>query len=143
MRSITKRLPLWHIVLIIGISAIAIPVAALVCVTAKAGVYEHQAHLDLQAGKENDHAEAKDSKDKKDSKAAKDSHAAGPSIKSLQDDYYERRRQHWENRLDNRLDDEEIDDDNDDDFASDDNDGQQDVYERRREYYRDRLDEDW
>ena len=143
MRSIMKRLALWHIVLIIGIAVVAIPVAARVSGPAQAGVNEQDKYLGHQNGNHHDDAVARESKDKKDPKVRKGDPAARPGIKRPQDDYYQRRRQHWERRLDNRLDDEEIGDDNDDDFAADDSDRQQDVYERRREYFRDRLDEDW
>jgi len=140
MRSITKLLASGHIVLIVGIAAITIPVMARVYLPAKAVVDEQPEYLDQHFGNQGDKAEFKESKVKVDPKARAEDHAAGSRVKRVQDDYYERRRQHWERRLDNRLDDEEIGDDSDSDV---DIDRQQDVYERRREYYRERLDEDW
>ena len=137
MRSIKRRLALWHIVLIIGMAAITIPVAARSYIPAKAIFNEWDECLGQHIGNHHKDADAKDSKDEKDPKASKEDRTVGSGVGRRQDDYYERRRQHWEKRLDNRLDDEEIGDDNDDEFDD------EDVYERRREYYRDRLDEDW
>ena len=142
MRSIKKRLAHWRLVLIICIAAVAIPIAASVYTPEKAAVMGTNEHLYYQNGIHNDAADANDTKNKKISDAGKVGRPVGSSVMRPQDDYYERRRQHWEKRLDNRLEhrdeylDEENGDDNDDDFGDDD-------IDRRREYYRDRLDEDW
>jgi hypothetical protein len=81
-------------------------------------------------------------------------------------DYYDRRREYWEDRLERRLDDEEFDDEtgndkdadskdkkdskaakddkaNKDDSAESDLDQEEELIERRREYWRDRLDREW
>jgi hypothetical protein len=139
MRSIKRPLALWHIFSIVGIAAIAMPVAARVYLPAKAAVNEQRVRLDQHIGNHNEAV----TKDGKEPIASKRCPTVRQGARRLQDDYYERRRQHWERRLDNRLDEEENGDENDNDFADEDVDKQQDVYERRREYYRDRLDEDW
>jgi len=142
MRSIKKRLAHWRLVLLIGIAAVAIPIAASVYTPEKAAVMGTNEHLYHENGIHNDATDANDNKSRKISDAGKVGHPVGSSVRQPQDDYYERRRQHWEKRLDNRLEhrdeylDEENGDDNDDDFGDDD-------IDRRREYYRDRLDEDW
>jgi hypothetical protein len=54
MRFIKKQLSLWRIVLIIGVAAIAIPVASRVSSTAKAVVEERQDHLEQQTTASNE-----------------------------------------------------------------------------------------
>jgi len=119
--------------LIVGIAAIAMPVAASVYVPAKTAFNEQQDYLDRHIGIDTVAAS------RTDPKVGKGGHAARHGVRR-QDDYYERRRQHWERRLDTRLDEEENGDNN---SADEGDDRQQDIYDRRREYYRDRLDEDW
>ena len=77
MRFIKKQLSLWRIVLIIGVAAIAIPIAARVHVATKPQSDEEeywsrrverrldrrQEYLDRQTGEDKDDADAKDSKD--------------------------------------------------------------------------------
>ena len=72
MRFIKKQLSLWRIVLIIGVAAIAIPIASRVSPTAKAVVKERQDYLDQQTTADNEDADDKHSKAKnsKESKAA-------------------------------------------------------------------------
>lgn len=168
MRFLTKQLSSWRIVLIIGVAAIAIPIASRVSSTAKAVVKERQDYLDLQSAADNDDAGDKHNKAKhsKESKAA-----VGLSVALLQDILYDRRSQYWDQRVLRRLesheeylDEQTVDDDkdadaktnkdskaakdknskaaadDDEDFADDDVDKE---LERRREYWRKRLDRDW
>src|SRR4030095_15527637 len=161
MRFIKKQLSLWRIVLIISVAAIAIPIAARVSPTAIAVVKERQDNLDQQTTAVNEDSDAKHSKD---SKAA-----VGKGVAWQQDDYYDRRREYWEKRVERRLDreeylDEESVDDNDADAKEskankdkkdskadkDDGDDEDDSLdqeaeriERRREYWRQRLDKEW
>jgi hypothetical protein len=159
MRFIKKQFSLWRIVLIIGVAAIAIPIAARVSPTAIAVVEERQ-----QANADNEEADAKHSKD---NKAAVGEGVARPQ----DDDYYDRRRRYWEKRVERRLDDENLDEQTGDDdedadakdsksakdkdknkdkdskAAADDEDDADDnvdrEIERRREYWRKRLDREW
>jgi hypothetical protein len=142
MRFIKKQFALWRLVLIIGVAAIAIPIAARVSQTALAVVDERQEHLDRQAGEDNADADAKHSKD---SKAA-----VGRDVERLQDDYYDRRRRYWEDRVERELDDDDDADTEDKkdskagkDDGDDEDDPEEEAIERRREYWRDRLDRDW
>ena len=158
MRFIKKHLSLWRIVLIIGVAAIATPVASRVSSTAKAVGAERQDSLE-QTAAANEDAYTKYSKD---SKAV-----VGPVVARPQDDYYERRREYWDKRIERRLDrreeylDEQTQDDDkdadakdskakakdskdaadDEDYADDDNVDKE--IDRRREYWRKRLDKDW
>ena len=159
MRFIKKQLSLWSIVLIIGMAGIAILIAARVSPTAKAVVKERQDYLDQKTTAHNEDAYAKHSKD---SKAA-----VGLGVARPQDDYYDRRREYWDRRVERRLDrreeylDEQTVDDNkdadakdskaakdkdskdavdDEDYADDDVDKE---IEKRREYWRQRLEKDW
>ena len=158
MRLIKKHLSLWRIVLIIGVAAIAIPVTSRVSSTAKAVVEERQDHLEQKTAASNEDTYTKYSKV---SKAV-----VGPGVARPQDDYYERRREYWDKRIERRLDrreeylDEQTQDDDkdadakdskakdknskaaadDEDYADDDVDRE---VERRREYWRKRLDKDW
>jgi hypothetical protein len=143
MRFIKKQFALWRLVLIIGVAAIAIPIAAHVSQTALAVVDERQEHLDRQAGADNADADAKHSND---SKAA-----VGRGVERLQDDYYDRRRRYWEDRVERDLDEDDDADTKDkkdskagkDDGDDDAVDQEEDAIERRREYWRDRLDKEW
>jgi len=162
MRFLKKQLLLWRIVLIIGMAGIAILIAARVSPTAKAVVKERQDYLDQKTTAHNEDAYAKHSKD---SKAA-----VGLGVARPQDDYYDRRREYWDKRIERRLDrreeylDEQTGDDkedadvkdskdskaakdkdskdavDDEDYADDDVDKE---IERRREYWRKRVDRDW
>lgn len=167
MRFIKKQMSLWRIVLIVGVSAIAIPVATRVSQTAKAVVKERHDYLDQKTSAHNEDAYAKHSKAKhsKDSKAA-----VGLGVAPPQGDFRERRREYWDRRIERRLDrreeylDEQTGDDKDDadnkdrkaakdkdsKAAADDEDDEDDKddngdreSERRREYLRRRLDKDW
>jgi len=163
MRFIKKQLSLWSIVLIIGMAGIAILIAARVSPTAKAVVKERQDYLDQKTTAHNEDAYAKHSKD---SKAA-----VGLGVARPQDDYYDRRREYWDKRIERRLDrreeylDEQTGDDKEDadvkdskdskaakdkdskdaaadeDYADDDNVDKE--IERRREYWRQRLEKEW
>lgn len=114
MRFLTKQLSWWRMVLIVGVAAIAIPIASRVSSNAKAVVRERQADLsqklDLQsaAGNEdatNNHSQVKHSQANH-SKAnhSKESKAAvGLSVAPLQDILYDRRSQYWDKRVLRRL----------------------------------------
>jgi len=162
MRFLKKQLSLWRIVLIIGMAGIAILIAARVSPTAKAVVKERQDYLDQKTTARNEDAYAKHSKD---SKAA-----VGLGVARPQDDYYDRRREYWDKRIERRLDrreeylDEQTGDDkedadvkdskdskaakdkdskdavDDEDYADDNVDKE---IERRREYWRQRLEKEW
>jgi hypothetical protein len=161
MRFLKKQLSWWRIILIIGVAAMAIPIASRVSSTAKAVVKERQDYLDLQSTAANEDA------DDKDSKASKA--AVGEGVAPPQDILYDRRSQYWDQRVLRRLEsheeylDEQTKDDNDadakdskaakdkgqkskdaaddEDYADDDNVDKE--LERRREYWRKRLDRDW
>ena len=96
MRFIKNQFRLWRIVLIIGVAAIAIPIATRVSPTATAVVKE-QDYLHQQTTVDNEDADAKHSND---SKAAVSEGVA----RHQDDDYYERRRDYWEKRVERRLD---------------------------------------
>jgi hypothetical protein len=162
MKFLKKQLSLWRIVLIIGMAGIAILIAARVSPTAKAVVKERQDYLDQKTTAHNEDAYAKHSKD---SKAA-----VGLGVARPQDDYYDRRREYWDKRIERRLDrreeylDEQTGDDkedadvkdskdskagkdkdskeavDDEDYADDNVDKE---IERRREYWRQRLEKEW
>jgi len=81
--------------------------------------------------------------------------AVNVGIALLQDDdYYDRRREYWEKRIERELDDEDADDDDGEtrdskdskkaaDDEADEHDDVEREIERRREYWRKRLDRDW
>jgi hypothetical protein len=165
MRFLKKQLSWWGIVLIIGVAAMAIPIASRVSSTAKTVVKERQDYLDLQNAADNEGAYAKHSKAKH-SKASKA--AVGLSVALLQDLLYDRRSQYWDKRVlrrlesrDEYLEEQTVDDDkdadakdskaakdknskdaaDDEDYADDDNVDKE--LERRREFWRRRLDRDW
>jgi len=159
MRFIKKQLSLWRVVLIIGGSAIAIPIAARVSPTAIAVHKEQPDYLAQQTTADNEdaddtHSKAKHSKAKysNENKAA-----VGPSVALPQDLIYDRRSRYWDQRVLRRL--ESLDEDEDDndadakDSKADKDDGddedhlidkdKEEELERRREYWRKRLDDDW
>jgi hypothetical protein len=159
MGFIKKHLSLWRIVLSIGVAAIAIPVASRVSSTAKAVVEERQDYLEQKTAASNEDAYTKYSKG---SEAV-----VGPRVARPQDDYYDRRREYWDKRIERRLEsreeylDEQTKEDNDadakdskaakdkdskdaaddEDYADDDNVDKE--IERRREYWRQRLEKEW
>lgn len=164
MRFNKKQLSLWLIVLIIAVATIAIPIAARVSPTAKAVVKERHEYLAQPTTAADEDADAKHSK----AKHSKDKAIAGLGNAVQDDDYYERRREHWEKRVERRLDrreeylNEQTGDDDDakdskadkdkKDSKADKDDGddeddsldqEHDELERRREYWRKRLDKDW
>ncbi len=153
MRFIKRQLSLWRVVLIIGASAIAIPIAARVSPTAIAVHKERPGHLDQQPTADNEDAHDTQSKD---SKAA-----VGEGIALPQDLLYDRRSQYWDQRVLRRLesldeDDNDADakdskakkddkadkDDEDDEDFSLDKDKEEEL-RRRRDYWSRRLDDDW
>ena len=157
MRFIKKQLLSWTMVLIIAVAAIAIPIAARISPTARAVAKERQDYLGQLTTGDNEDADAKHSKDK-----------AAAGLRQ-DDDYYERRREYWEKRVERRLDrreeylNEQTGDDDEDakdskagkdkkDSKADKDDGDDeddsvdhegDEIERRREYWRKRLEKDW
>jgi hypothetical protein len=171
MKLIKKQISLLRIVLIIGVAAIAIPIASRVNSTAKAVVKERQDYRDLQSAAGKEDADGKYSKVKhSNAKRSKENKAAvGLSVALLQDILYDRRSQYWDKRVLRRLEshdeylDEQTADDNDADAkdskdskaakdknskaAEDDDEDLADdtdkELERRREYWRKRLDRDW
>lgn len=152
-----------RIVLSISIAAIAIPIAAHVGVSTIREVNEHQTHSSQQFGNK-----VKGTVVKRGSTQAKTVVAHGVVRPQ---DYYDRRREYWEKRLERNLEyeDEFGDDESGDDAdkadakdskeskdskkekeskkASKDEDDEVDqeaeMYERRREYWRERLDDEW
>jgi hypothetical protein len=171
MRFLKKQLSWSRIVLIIGVAAMAIPIASRVNSNAKTVVKERQDYLDLQSAAGNEGADDKHSKVKhSNAKRSKENKAAGGlSVALLQDILYDRRSQYWDKRVLRRLEshdeylDEQTADDNDADAkdskdskaakdknskaAEDDDEDLADdtdkELERRREYWRKRLDRDW
>ena len=158
MRFIEKQLSLWRIVLIISVAAIAIPIAARVSPTAIAVVNQRHEYQSQPTANTNEDADVKHSKD---SKAA-----VGKGVAWLQDDYYDRRREYWDKRIERRLDREDLDDETGDEKGEadakdskdkkdskadkDDGDDEDDSVdqeveriERRREYWRQRVERDW
>jgi hypothetical protein len=90
------------------------------------------------------------------SKTGKTAVSVGIARLQDDDDYYDRRREYWEKRVERELDDEEGDDDDGEtkdskdkdskkaaDDEDDENDNADQEIERRREYWRKRLDRDW
>ena len=147
MRFIKKQLSFWPVVLIIGGSAIAIPIAARVSPTAIAVHKERQDYQGQQTTADNEDADDTHSKD---SKAA-----VGEGVALLQDLLYDKRSQYWDKRVLRRLesldeDDNDADakdskadkDDGDDEDFSLDKDKEEEL-ERRREYWSRRLDKEW
>ena len=161
MRSIKKQLSWWRIVLIIGVAAVGITIAARVSPTSIEVVEERPDYRVQQTTAGNEDADAKDSMDSK---------AAVGKVVVPQRDYRDRRREYWEKRVERRLDareeylNDQTADDNDadprDNRAANDNDpaedengeddpvdrdvrSRQDVYERRRDAWRQRVEREW
>jgi hypothetical protein len=149
MRFIKKQLSLWRVVLIIGGSAIAIPIAARVSPTAIAVHKERQDYLDQRTTADNEDANDSHSND---SKAA-----VGEGVALPQDLLYDRRSRYWDQRVLRRLESLDEDEDNnaadakdskadkddgdDEDFSIDKD--KEDELVRRREYWSKRLDDEW
>jgi hypothetical protein len=138
MKFIKNQFSLSRIVLFVGVMALTIPIAASLSPTVTA-VEERHEYLVPQAGVSTEPTETKH----------------GGAIKATagkgvaQGYYWDRRRQYWEDRLEDDLDEEGGDeaddtaaeDDEDDDGLSDE---EYDRIEARREYWRQNLeDEDW
>jgi ribosomal protein S3 len=143
MRFIKK----WRVVLIIGIAAIAIPIAARVSPTQTEFVMDRTVPLHQQTA---DYSEVAKTAHTNNSKAGVGHRVTPPQ------DYYDRRREYWEDRMEGRADYLEQEDGNDedsadsedgkdssDDDAGDSMDDEEEMIEKRREYWRDRLDRDW
>ena len=144
MRFINK----WRIVLIIAVVVIAIPIAARVSPTQPVLVVDRQAKVYHQTAA---YSEVAKTAPINNSKAGVGHRAAPPQ------DYYDRRREYWEDRMEGRADYLEQEDGNDEDSADskdsedsakgDDDEGsvdeEEEMIEKRREYWRDRLDRDW
>jgi len=155
MKVIKDQFALWLIVLLVGAAAFAIPMAAGVDPDTIAVVKQRQIHPERQAANANEGPTAIHDKDSKPA-------VVGRGV-TWRQDYYDRRRKYWEDRVDRRLErrDEYLneqtgdDDDNadskgkkgskadDEDAADSDLDGEEELIERRREYWRDRLDREW
>jgi hypothetical protein len=159
MKFIKKQMSLWRILLITGVAAIAIGIAARVRATGIPVVNpRHENLAQPTAGDNEDNAKHTNL-----SKAA-----VGRAVGLPQDDYYDRRREYWDKRVERRLDrreeylDEQTRDDKDDasakdkdskDAADDEDDAddvgdkdvkaREDSIERRREYWRKRVDKEW
>ena len=156
MKVIKDQFALWLTVLFVSVAAIAIPMAASVEPVTMTVVKQREMHPEQQATNVNEDAAAIHDKDGKPA-------VVGRGV-AWQQDYYDRRREYWEDRIDRRLDDEELDDEtgddkdsdskkdskaakddkaNKDDSAESDLDQEEEFIERRREYWRDRLDREW
>ena len=157
MKIISK----WRIVLFITIAAIAIPTTAHVSVTGITNINEYRGNLNLPADHNVQETVVETSNQAK--------AVVGQGAVKRQD-YYDRRREYWEKRVERRMEyedeyGEEPGDDADKADAKDskeskdskkekeskkagkDEDDEMDqeaeMYERRREYWRERLDEEW
>ena len=157
MKFISK----WRIVLFITIAAIAIPTTAHVSVTGITNINEYRGNLNLPADHNAQETVVETSNEAK---------AVGGQGAVKRQDYYDRRREYWEKRVERRMEyedeyGEEPGDDADKADAKDskeskdskkekeskkagkDEDDEMDqeaeMYERRREYWRERLDEEW
>ena len=144
MRHLIKHFALWDIVLIVGVAAIVMLIAARVDPTPV-----NDRHADLAKPTLHENAVAKHSRDSKS--------AVHKGLKWPQDDYYDRRRRYWEDRLERRLDEEEGLDDEDKADSTDKKDSkategdddedsldqEEELIERRREYWRQRLEREW
>ncbi|HTH37667.1 MAG TPA: hypothetical protein VL572_06860 [Pyrinomonadaceae bacterium] len=156
MKVIKDQFALWLTVLFVSVAAIAIPMAASVEPVTMTVVKQREMHPEQQATNVNEDAAAIHDKDGKPA-------VFGRGV-AWRQDYYDRRREYWEDRIDRRLDDEEFDDEtgddkdsdskkdskaakddkaNKDDSAESDLDQEEEFIERRREYWRDRLDREW
>ena len=152
MKVIKDQFALWLIVLFVGVAAVAIPMAASVDADTIAVVKQRQIQAEQQAANANEGPAAIRNKYSKPG-------VVGRGV-AWRQDYYDRRRKYWEDRIDRELDDEEFDDedkdadskdkkdskaakDDKDDSAESDLDQEEELIERRREYWRDRLDREW
>jgi hypothetical protein len=141
----------WRIVMIIAIVVIAIPIAARVSPTQPALVMDRQAKVHQQTTA---YTEAGAIADTKSVNAGIRRSLTPPQ------DYYDRRRAYWEDRMERRAEYLEEEDGNDDDSADSDDgkdedsaaadddegssmDDEEELIERRREYWQQRLDRDW
>ena len=150
----------WPIVLSIGFASIAIPTTAHVSVTDITNINEYRANLNLPADHNVQETVVKTSHE---AKAVVGQGAVG------RQDYYDRRREYWEKRVERRVEyEDEFGDDEsgvDGDKADakdsketkkekdskaskkgddeDEIDQEAEMYERRREYWRERLDDEW
>jgi hypothetical protein len=142
MRLIKK----WRVVLIVAIAAIAIPIAARVSPTQTEFVTDRTAADYQQTAAYNEIAETAHTNISKTGVR----HRVTPP-----QDYYDRRREYWEDRMERRADYLEQEDGDDDDAANTEDSGaaaddegdsmdeEEELIERRREYWRDRFDRDW
>ncbi len=158
MKVIKDQFALWLIVLFVGVAAVVIPMAASADPDTIAVVKHRQIHPEQQVAKANEGPAAIRNKYSKPG-------VVGRGI-AWRQDYYDRRREYWEDRIDRELDDEEFDDETGDDKDADskdkkdskaakddkakkddsaesDIDQEEELIERRREYWRDRLDREW
>ncbi|HKP70873.1 MAG TPA: hypothetical protein VJV05_16410 [Pyrinomonadaceae bacterium] len=156
MRFTMNRPMLWSVVLILGFTAVAIPIGARVSLTSSHLVHDSQESFGQRTPLKNETAPGKVS-----GKTASVVYTSGAP-----QDRYERRRQYWENRIDRRIesrqrymddqvdredkagrnndddddDDEDMGDDDDDDSGADE---EMDRIERRRENWRNRVEREW
>jgi len=158
MKFISK----WRIVLFITIAAIAIPTTAHVSVTGITNINEYRGNLNLPADHNVQETVVETSNEAK---------AVVGQGAAKRQDYYDRRREYWEKRVERRMEyeDEYGDDESGDDAdkadakdskeskdskkekeskkagkdEDDEMDQEAEMYERRREYWRERLDEEW
>jgi len=162
MKFIKKQFRAWRLVVIIGIAAIAIPIVAHVRDSAIRVIDEQQTQWNGNSAES-----VRDTIVKRDDDVKT---AIGLGLAARQD-YYDRRREYWEKRVERRMEyedeygDEDFGDDADKADAKDskgtkdskkdkeskkaskDEDDEMDqeaeMYERRREYWRERLDDEW
>jgi len=143
---VTKK---WRIVLIVAVAVIAIPIAARVSPTQTEFVEPAQVNLYQPTAAHTDVVVTAHY-----SKTRVDRSVTPPQ------DYYDRRREYWEERMERRADYLEQEDGDDEDTAKSDDskdskdsasdedegdsmDQEEELIERRREYWRERLDRDW
>ena len=141
----------WRIVLIIAVGVIAIPIAARVSPTQAVLVKDRQAQVYQQTTAYTEVPEI--------AHTNKSEVGVGHRVTPPQD-YYDRRRKYWRDRIERRADYLEEEDGNDDDSAdsedsrdqdsaaADDDEGdsmdeEEELIDRRREYWQRRLDRDW
>lgn len=89
-----KQPMLWRILLIVSAAFIAIPIAAHVGSNATAVVNDRQASASTESRAENEHARVSDTAR---------TNVVVAHVAKLPQDYYDRRRQYWENRVDRRI----------------------------------------
>src|SRR5688572_23091903 len=110
MRSVKDQFAPWPAVLLIGIAVLAISVAVRVASPATTSTGERYDPPEQRFAGPNEDTDANEDRVHKT--------AAGGSVESRQD-YYDRRREYWEDRLDRSLDDEDLDDETGDDKDAD------------------------